>query len=60
MKDDRPYIRTPSPAPPPPDTQSISCGVHSARWVRRGRVPRQLRDARAALETLLRAKGGAR
>jgi len=59
---DRPYVRRPSPAPPAPDSESVSVGVHCFRWTKRGREPQELRDAKGALKALLAgdaaAKGG--
>ena len=38
---DRPYVRRPSPAPPSPDVESTSAGVHCFRWTKRCGEPRR-------------------
>jgi hypothetical protein len=57
MKDDRPYIVKPSENPPPPDSESTSAGVHSARWVRRRQPDSPHLDTlKSALKSLLPGK----
>ena len=58
MTDDRPYIRRPSPLPPSPDSESTSCGVHSARWTKRCDPSRHLRKVATTLRSLLKGETG--
>ena len=44
---DRPYVRRPSPAPPSPDAESTSAGVHCFRWTKRCGEPLALHAAAA-------------